>query len=987
MNNLNSSRARGNECHQFLCLLLFVFFALNSPASTTFNVTNGYALAFNTSFAKTNAAGKFVFDTNALCPVSNHITLTSTGTWAAVAFGNTNAGAFTYGVWITTLSNTAGANVSRMLSNRFQISAAQMAGSFGSSTVSNGTSGGAPTIGTVTNTAGSSTNVPDALPEPVVVYAGTNTPEGIYTAGRGSIYNRFDVATGTNFQSQWIKRTSTGNTGWLVNTNVAGSTGTNGLSVNTNTFVWPAADYATTSGSAGYANSAGTANTADSASTAQTASSATFATTANTATNIADGIFQSGGRPLVLDMQASGARLSGELWGAMPKPWLFIYGGIGTNVWGTNCTAMVNNLVTNGELATITNMGVQPCFFMDCNFVGTRNTNWTHIMRNFGTLTWDTNRFPDGVPEFIAMCHTNGVKVVAQIYAVTNLTPTGATEWLFSEKLGNLQTWTNGTGTFPSDSYGNYCIVSTPDYAQGDMQELMLWGFDGVVLSDTYPSLPEIKQMSYCWGRALLQTCLPYGFKRNTSYLPIKYADIDTNITTGTYSGIFAGQYYAGDPTTYVLGRSRPAAFIAFETTGDDQRFTAGYISRYNHTGVFYDNSSQGNGATGLRSLMRDFPGQKKANEGGYVVWMWLNTQASYMAIALAHQLPFGNYRQNDDMPPDWANAMAALTNTPSWVRIWNDPDQNWFQLIQDYGTNVGSVWATKLFDGSYGVGFFSEGTATNLTVAWTNLGWPSDLQVRVQDAYYSQHYVVTATNQDHFTFAANGSNNRLVLLEPLTPIQSLGSSTNMAHYGDVNATNWTVTSPGGWLNTNVNGGNVRVQQGNVTASGTFTGSASGLTNNPFVYYCRSATNVPGSTNTAAFVVTNTSFQVALPSGVYKYDILIRAQTASSSSGININVPIIAGDVGTGICGRTHDGAGWDYIVASSGAYLVTVIGNDAGTLTATAFGQGFLTVAAGKTNIYCASCYARTAADALNYPNISTNSYMFFEKVQSPSP
>lgn len=71
-----------------------------------------------------------------------------------------------------------------------------------------------------TNLPGMTTNAPapntNTLPQiliPSVLAGGTNSPEGVYTAGRGSLYNQFDT-TGTNLTVQWIKGTTTGNTGW-----------------------------------------------------------------------------------------------------------------------------------------------------------------------------------------------------------------------------------------------------------------------------------------------------------------------------------------------------------------------------------------------------------------------------------------------------------------------------------------------------------------------------------------------------------------------------------------------------------------------------------------------------------------------------------------------------------------------------------------------------------------------------------------------------
>ena len=46
-------------------------------------------------------------------------------------------------------------------------------------------------------------------------------------------------------------------------------------------------------------------------------------------------------------------------------------------------------------------------------------------------------------------------------------------------------------------------------------------------------------------------------------------------------------------------------------------------------------------------------------------------------------------------------------------------------------------------------------------------------------------------------------------------------TATNLTVYGNASHTNWTATSPSGWLNTNTTGGSVRIQNGNVMASDT----------------------------------------------------------------------------------------------------------------------------------------------------------------------
>lgn len=73
-----------------------------------------------------------------------------------------------------------------------------------------------------TNQPASSTNVAPQVLTPSVVAGGTNAPEGVYYAGKGSIYNQFD-STGTNVVQQWVKTTTAGNTGWSTNLYLTGA--------------------------------------------------------------------------------------------------------------------------------------------------------------------------------------------------------------------------------------------------------------------------------------------------------------------------------------------------------------------------------------------------------------------------------------------------------------------------------------------------------------------------------------------------------------------------------------------------------------------------------------------------------------------------------------------------------------------------------------------------------------------------------------------
>lgn len=97
--------------------------------------------------------------------------------------------------------------------------------------------------------------------------------------------------------------------------------------------------------------------------------------------------------------------------------------------------------------------------------------------------------------------------------------------------------------------------------------------------------------------------------------------------------------------------------------------------------------------------------------------------------------------------------------------------------------------------------------------------------------------YLPIYGNAAHLTNVSATALTGIVPITNLPPLnyipQTNGDAVGLTSYGTALKTNWTKTDQSGWLNTNANGGNVRITQGNVIASGTFTGNGSGLTNLP----------------------------------------------------------------------------------------------------------------------------------------------------------
>ncbi len=678
--------------------------------------------------------------------------------------------------------------------------------------------------------------------------------------------------------------------------------------------------------------------------------------------------FSQGGSPLVLDMQASGATLTGQLWPAMPKPWKIIYSGSAhpfstTNKFlsETNILWVINDLVTNAPnsyMAALTNDGSQVAIMLECGWDGFRNTNWSWINTNLGTLTWDTNKFPRGLPWLCSVAHSNNIKMLLLEYAQTNIVPASATTYITDDGGGGLQLWTNGFGTFPTDADGTHWLsVATPDNVQGDMQELVFWGFDGVVSSRAEQTDINYPQLSYMIGRALLQLYRP------TDWLNVYPVSYFTAVTNGSQP--FA--WNVPMPTTFVLGLSVPPAFLLCEHIVGPAS-TAGYMVKANHTGIWYDDSGPGLGAAGLRRICKDFPGQTQANQGAMVMWWRQTDMASAIAQALTHGSPMAGWRNDPESQAEWPGWIACATNA-QWSAINQDASQSW-PILKDYGTNVGSVWFTELSSGNWAAGIFNEGATTNtFTVNWADLFWPTNLYVHVREILpdvkdWGTNLVSFATNMPAGSAA-------LFEFDEVSPLQPGGTlSGNGAALTGLNAANLASgTVADARLSANVI---LRSANQTLTGSNSFAGVVT-LTNTANSL----AGNGTGLTSLNADQLTSGTVPLARLPGVVVTNnatgvTLFGAFNGDGSGLRNLNAALLGGQPASAFAtaGHTHNFTNILGTVAdeqlSTNVTLLNTSPAFAGTVTATGFSGDGSTL----TNLNAGQLTSGTVADA----RLSTN-------------
>lgn len=508
-----------------------------------------------------------------------------------------------------------------------------------------------------------------------------------------------------------------------------------------------------------------------------------FSGDASGLTNLAPpAIAAAGGVTNVPNGEIDAYALYGQLQGAMRKPWRSIYFSPsvvdvnGNREGQSNIVIAVTNMKTNGVLTVMSNLNCTMAVEIDTEGFHVRtNGGWALTMRNFGSQTrnmvYDTNIFPNGPWWLNDYLHTNGFKSYIHFYMTTSYLPTGADEFICDAAGGHFQAWTNGNGTFPTDpAGGQYGLCLSPDTITNDIAQLYAYGYDGIVKADGGSTPVDFKKLDAMVGNACLKIAIPARFP----YYPYPgYANVNTNL----FDLGLPGQYNSFYPVE-TFGK---IMMVQAYQTISDASFTLGSLTIGANASYFYDNNANvpANEETDvpLRIMVRDFPTSTKAY-GTYINWLGYCGKSSLPEIALTHGILssgwfgehfFGVPSSSPYAAPAFSNALTSVT----FNQIIDDPDQNMPILLNDYGTNVGSVWATKLYGGSYAVGFFnniSSGITTNMTVTWSQLGIDSNSTMRVDDVLPPGTTTSQGRFTNSFTFALTAGASALEKITPCLP-------------------------------------------------------------------------------------------------------------------------------------------------------------------------------------------------------------------------
>jgi len=239
-------------------------------------------------------------------------------------------------------------------------------------------------------------------------------------------------------------------------------------------------------------------------------------------------------------------------------------------------------------------------------------------------------------------------------------------------------------------------------------------------------------------------------------------------------------------------------------------------------------------------------------------------------------------------------------------------------------GTWFGNVRVGTITAPAAGVSFSvgqSASVKSNLVVTGTNTaGYFVGNGGGLTNAAGNNFADNTITNGLATTNYVNTATNNVLVIATNSFLGRTGDSgTNLTFYGDANKTNWTGTSTSGWLNTNTAGGYVRIQNGNVTASGTntanyFIGNGDGLTNGSGQsYITASITNGLATTNYVNTATNNfgNTVAVAMTNGLNSYvgdKITLKGTNGVGSSAAPAVMSVTGGNGGAG--SSTNGGVG-----------------------------------------------------------------------------
>lgn len=439
-----------------------------------------------------------------------------------------------------------------------------------------------------------------------------------------------------------------------------------------------------------------------------------------------------------------------EMWNQLRKPeYVFFYmtpypnpintnGNYLTMDNESNVLAKLNFIQTNGLLSSMTNFGYKVAFHFDEGWDQRRNFNPSFVFTNLGTLMWDQQMYPDGLPWLINKLKTNGVYTFLSIYQDSSVSfkiPPSASGWTCDNNGNNLRWYTNGVGSgyiYTNLPTGLKAVeISTPEYLQSDITEMHWWGAAGVIPNDfAFASIDDITSLERAVADSTMKVYIFNGFNQSqtATYFTQNLGAMSWTATNGL-SGTNAVSWLAAntkEESWEQLFTSR-LLYLPYE----EQRFNVpnnnirvyGDQTRKFHQGIYYENSDAPFNGDDLTNYVMDFASTSKIYEGARMV-SGQGNNAMMMGMFVG-AIPEMDTKQWTDV---YGNTFW-ITNTLT-LPIANDPLQSMPVKVYDDGASGGYVWARQMTNGVYALLIGSHAGGTNNwqpPITWDKFGFSTN--------------------------------------------------------------------------------------------------------------------------------------------------------------------------------------------------------------------------------------------------------------------
>lgn len=513
-------------------------------------------------------------------------------------------------------------------------------------------------------------------------------------------------------------------------------------------------------------------------------------------------------------VSGSGANLSElpmsgyQIWKNQPLPQMILSTGGGTSGGSNNIVSCTEGNITNNMIQTFKTTGLITMFSNAAiRTVIQTDTGWMAGGRDANNrMTWDTDRFPDGIPFVTTYCHTNNFEFwIDACYCTRPLRYAGtATWWDVNPNTGTLY-------QYPLDSTnGNSAIqpICTPETIHRDVNSFYSWNVDGVMFHDQDASIALLHgyQQTYLRQVADAITWPTINFGGQDTYWAQNYAKPHalglTMLVLPPWSSEVADcsnnlLLDTGQQSTEPQGTSVGVCFVMSEL-----RLAIPSLLRFPNASTH---------------PIIHFQDTSTAIQTAYNYNDWQSIAAVSAMFNASPQIVYPVYcATNSGFSNAWINAGLD--------KVWQDPLQNWPRCVStSTATNFGatnSVWSKQISDGSTIVCFVNEATtSTNLTVDWAHLGFNSNTIYSSSEIFTNRDYglqtnAITVTVPAssallwrlvpyYFAGFINGHTNRVAIFTPTT--NTVGDSyvqqtaTNQWEYGK--RPDGVSTSTNSWTN------------------------------------------------------------------------------------------------------------------------------------------------------------------------------------------